>query len=60
MSELTADEVYDRIVRSLKENSAELAREQRAEQNARVRHIAIVCGIFVAGVAAGALLMTVL
>jgi len=60
MSELTADEMYDRIVRSLKANSAELAREQRAERNARVRYIAIVCGIFVAGAAAGALLMTVL
>jgi hypothetical protein len=60
MTDLTADEMFKRIVRSLKENSAELAREQRAEQNARVRQIAIMCLIFVGGIAAGALLITAL
>ena len=60
MTDLTADEMFNRLVRSLKENSAELARERRAEQSARVRQIAVVCIIFVTGVAAGALLMTAL
>jgi hypothetical protein len=57
---LTTDEVAERIIRSLKENSAELAGELRAERHARVRRIAVMGLVFVIGVAAGALLMTAL
>jgi len=57
---LTTDEVAERIIRSLKENSAELASELRAERHARVRRIAVMGLVFIVGVAAGALLMTAL
>jgi hypothetical protein len=60
MTALTTDEVAERIVRSLNENNAELARELRAERAGRVRQILMMASIFVAGVAAGALLVTVL
>jgi len=60
MTDLTANEMFNRIVRSLKENSAELARERRAEQNAHARQIIVMCIIFVAGIAAGALLVSAL
>jgi hypothetical protein len=60
MTDLTADEMFDRIAQSLKENNAELAREQRAERTARIRQIAIMCIIFITGIAAGALLVTAL
>jgi hypothetical protein len=52
--------MFDRIAQSLKENNAELAREQRAERTARIRQIAIMCIIFITGIAAGALLVTAL
>jgi hypothetical protein len=60
MTALTTDELAERIVRSLNENNAELARELRAERTARVRQILVMAFIFVAGVAAGALLVTAL
>jgi uncharacterized membrane protein YoaK (UPF0700 family) len=60
MTDLTTDEMAERIIRSLKENSAELAKQQQAERNARVRQIVVVCLIFVTGVAVGALLVTTL
>ena len=60
MTDLTANEMFKRIVRSLDENNAELARELRAERIAPIRRVAIMCLIFGAGVAAGALLMVAL
>ena len=54
------DLIFDRIVQSLRENNAELAREQRAERTARVRQIVIMGVIFITGIAAGALLVTAL
>jgi uncharacterized membrane protein YoaK (UPF0700 family) len=60
MTDVTGDERADRIIRSLKENSAELARELRAARNTRVRQIVVMCLIFVTGVAVGALLVTAL
>jgi hypothetical protein len=56
----TADNFADKIVRSLKENSAELAKEQRSQKFARTRQLGLMCVIFVAGLAAGALLITAL
>jgi hypothetical protein len=54
------DEFAAKIVRSLKENSAELAREQRSQKFARTRQLGLMCVIFVVGLAAGALLITAL
>jgi hypothetical protein len=60
MTDLTADEMYDRILRSLKENSAEFVRQERAEKTARLRKALVFCLVFAAGVAVGALLVTAL
>jgi hypothetical protein len=57
MTDFTADEWADRIIRSLKENSAELAREERARRNAPIRRVLVMGLIFAAGVATGALLV---
>jgi hypothetical protein len=57
---ISTDEFAAKIVRSLRENSAELAREQRSQKFARARQLGLMCIIFVAGVAAGALLITAL
>lgn len=60
MSDVAADQLFERILRSLKENSAEFAREKHARRNARIRQIAYVGAIFASGVAIGALLTKVL
>jgi hypothetical protein len=60
MTRLTTDEMAERIIRSLDENSAELARELRAERTARVRQITVIGLIFVSGMVAGALLVSAL
>ena len=60
MTELTANEMAERIIRSLKENSAEFVRKERAQRLARVRKILLFFGVFAAGVAAGALLVAAL
>ena len=60
MTDLTADQRFDRILRSLKENSAEFVRKERDQRIARVRKILLFCCVFAAGVAAGALLVTAL
>ena len=60
MTSLTTDEMADRIVRSLKKNSSELATEQRSAANARIRQIGLVCLVFATGLAAGAALMIAL
>ena len=50
MTSLTTDEMADRIVRSLKENSVALAREQRAAAGAKIRQIGFVCLVFATGI----------
>ena len=50
MTSLTTDEMANRIVRSLKENSAALAREQRASAGAKIRQIGFVCLVFATGI----------
>jgi len=60
MTDVAADQLFERILRSLKENSAEFARRERARRHARIRRIIFVCLVFASGVAAGALLMTAL
>jgi hypothetical protein len=60
VTDLTADQMFDRILRSLKENSAEFVRKERDQRMARVRKILLFCCVFAAGVAAGALLVTAL
>ena len=60
MTDLTADQMFDRILRSLKENSAEFVRKERARRMARVRQILLFSCVFATGVATGALLATVL
>ena len=60
MTDLTADEMRERIIRSLNENNAELARELREERIAPIRRVAIMCLVFFTGMAAGALLMAAL
>jgi hypothetical protein len=58
MTEFTANEWADRIVRNLKENSAELAREERARRFAPVRRAIVLGGVLAIGMALGALLAT--
>jgi hypothetical protein len=60
MTDRSTDQTFDRILQSLRENNAELARELRSERTARGRQIAIMCAIFIGGIAAGALLVTAL
>ena len=60
MTGLTGDARAEKIIRSLKENSAELSRELRAERKGRSRRIVVMCLIFVTGLVAGALLVTAL
>jgi hypothetical protein len=58
VTNLAADQKFDRILRSLKENSAEFESRRRAEQGARVRRVLAFCFVFAAGAAVGALSMT--
>ena len=60
MSDVAADQLFERILRSLKENSAEFARKKHAQRSARIRQIVYVCVIFASGIALGALLTKVL
>ena len=60
MAGLSNDEMADRIVRSLKENSSDLAAEQRSRGNARMLRYGLIGLVFVAGIAAGALIATAL
>jgi hypothetical protein len=60
MSDVAADQLFDRILRSLKDNNAEFAREKRAQRTSRVLKIPCVCVVFAAGIALGALLTKVL
>jgi hypothetical protein len=60
MTDRAADERAERIIRSLKENSADFVRKRRAQQNARVHRILHMGLIFVIGVAIGALIVSAL
>ena len=60
MSDVAADQLFERILRSLRENSAEFARNKRAQRSARIRQIVYVCVIFASGIVLGALLTKVL
>ena len=60
MSDVAADLLFERILRSLKENSAEFAREKHARRNARIRQIVYIGVVFASGLVIGALLMKVL
>jgi hypothetical protein len=60
MTGLAADERAERIIRSLKENSAEFVQRDRAQRMAPVRIFIQNCLVFAAGVAVGALIVTAL
>jgi hypothetical protein len=60
MTTFTADEMHDRILRSLQENSAYFANQERARRTARLRSILWSCLLFVSGAAVGALLVLAL
>jgi hypothetical protein len=60
MTDMTSDEWAEKIIRSLRENSADFKRQRRTQRYAKARRILIVCLIFAAGLAAGILLKTAL
>ena len=60
MTTFTADEMHDRILQSLQENSAFFVRQEHARRTARIRSIAWSCLLFASGVAAGALFVLAL
>jgi hypothetical protein len=49
MTNLASHELAERIIQSLKDNSADFKREERAKRHAKVRRILVVCLIFAAG-----------
>lgn len=57
MTDISAHELHDRILRSLKENSAEFQRRARAERFARIRLPLFVGLAFAAGIGVGMLLL---
>jgi hypothetical protein len=60
MTAFTSDEIYERLLRSLQQNSAYCAERLRAERTARLRSIVEMCVLFASGVAVGALLIRIL
>jgi hypothetical protein len=58
MTDLTATELYERILRSLKENSAKFEKKRRAERNRRILVYLIFGLVFAAGTAFGVFLVT--
>jgi hypothetical protein len=56
MTDLTADDTVDRVVRSLRENSASFERERRAARTAKFREIVLQGLVFAAGLVAGLLI----
>ena len=60
MTSLTTDEMADRIVRSLKDNSAALAREQRSAARAKIRYFGLMSLLFFIGFATGIALVKAL
>jgi transcriptional regulator of NAD metabolism len=53
MTSFSANERAERIIRSLKENSAAFVRKRRAQQFARIRNIILVCFVAALGFIAG-------
>jgi hypothetical protein len=60
MTDLASREWADKIVRSLKENSADFKRQGQAERNAKISRALAVCLIFAAGLGVGVLLKAAL
>jgi hypothetical protein len=60
MTDPTSDEWADRIIQSLKDNSADFVSERRAQRYAKVYRILVVCLIFAAGVGVGVFLKAAL
>jgi uncharacterized membrane protein YoaK (UPF0700 family) len=56
VTDLTANEMAERIVRSLKQNSADFERQRLEQRRASVRQLVVIFLVFAVGVAAGALL----
>jgi hypothetical protein len=56
MTDVTADETVDRVIRSLEANSANFAEQRRAARGATFRKLMVVGFVFVAGVVAGLLI----
>jgi hypothetical protein len=55
MTDLTSKELFERIQRSLSENSEEFARQRKAQRGAKVKWLLITAAIFAAGIVAGTL-----
>jgi hypothetical protein len=58
MTDLSSDELAERIIRSLKANSAEFARKERAQRLAPIRRVLVLGLVFAGGFAAGVLVMS--
>jgi hypothetical protein len=58
MRPMTADEVYDRLLCSLKENSAELSRERRREHLRQYQTVLAGCLVFGIGAVVGGFFAT--
>jgi hypothetical protein len=60
MTNLASHEWAERIIQSLKDNSADFKKQRRAQRNAKVRRILVVSLIFAAGLGVGVLLKAAL
>lgn len=60
MTDLTSHEMAERIIRSLKENSADFERQRRAQRNAGLRRVLVITLVFAVGLTVGALLKALL
>ena len=58
MTDITSNETFDRVVRSLEENGAHFAKQEQAKRRARLQRVFLFCVIFAAGAAVGALIAT--
>ena len=58
MIDVSSNEAVGRVLRSLKENNAEFARQRYAQRNAPFLKVLMIFLVFASGVAAGTLLMT--
>jgi hypothetical protein len=60
MTDMTSHEWAEKIVQSLKENSADFKRQRQVERNAKINRALAVCLIFAAGLGVGVLLKAAL
>jgi hypothetical protein len=60
MTDQTSRELADRIIQSLKDNSADFVRQKQAKRNAKIYRVLFVCLIFAAGLGVGVLLKVAL